>query len=334
MTPDSCALRVATAGAAAILAAVPAAHGQSTVLRADRPIEFIVPAAPGGLNDTTMRNMQRILQLLKLVEPPITVTNKGGGGGALAWATLAQHPGDPAFLSISTVNLLTNHIVGVGAVNYTDFTPLGHLIHSYLGFAVKPDSPIATGKDLLERLRRDPGSLSVAIGTSLGNTSHIALSLAARSVGADPRRLKTVVFKSNGEAIAALFGGHVDVAVSGLPNLAKRFEARTLRIVAVTAPARLGGSLSEVPAWRELGASIVVSGWRGALGPAKLSAAQIAFWEEVVGRLVDSDEWQQELDRNFGTKTRMSAAENREFLAREYKSYQAVLGELGMAKAR
>jgi putative tricarboxylic transport membrane protein len=142
------------------------------------------------------------------------------------------------------------------------------------------------------------------------------------------------VFKSNGEALTALLGGHVDMAVSGRPNLAKHVEAGTLRLVALTAPTRLGGILADVPTWREQGADVTVSGFRGALGPAKMPPAQIAFWEAAILKLVDSAEWEQVLTKDFAIRTRMNADENRAFLDQEYKKYQAVLTDLGMAKVK
>ena len=265
---------------------------------------------------------------------PITINNKGGGGGAIAWNTLAQHPGDAHYLSMSTVNMLANHIMGVGTAHYRDFTPLGHLIHSYLGFAVKADSPIKSGQELLARLKQDSGSMSISIGTSPGNANHVALLQATRTAAIKSRRLKTVVFKSNGEALTALLGGHVDMAVSGLPNLAKHVEAGTLRLVALTAPTRLPGILADVPTWREQGADVTVSGFRGALGAAKMPPAQIAFWEAAILKLVDSAEWEQVLTKDFAIRSRMNAAENRAFLDQEYKKYQAVLTDLGMAKVK
>ena len=320
--------------AVALCLALPPVHAQSPAWRPERAVEFIVPAAAGGLNDLTMRNMQRVMQSLKLIDVPITINNKGGGGGALAWATLAQHPGDSHYISISTVNMLANPIMGVGTAHYRDFTPLGHLVHSYLGFAVKADSPIRNGQDLIERLKQDPGALSISIGTSPGNPSHVALLQVTGPAGIESRRLKTLVFKSNGESIAALLGGHVDVAISGLPNLAKHVESKALRVIAVTSPARLPGILANVPTWREQGADVTVSGWRGALGPAKMPPAQIAFWEDAIGKLVDSPEWDHVLAKDFATRARMSAAENLAFLDQEYTRYQAVLTELGLAKAK
>jgi putative tricarboxylic transport membrane protein len=315
-------------------ALLPDAAAQGTAWRPEHPVELIVPAGPGGQNDLTVRNVHRVLQAHKLVDANMVVINKGGGGGAVAFAYLAQQQGNGHYLSISTVNLLTNHIVGTSALNYTDFTPLGHLIHSYFGIVVRPDSPIDSAKTLFEQLRKDPASLSVAIGTSLGNANHTAFALAVKASGGDAKKLRTVVFKSNGEALTALLGGHVDVIISGLPNLVKRAQARTVRILAITGPERLGGVLAEVPTLKEQGADVVVSGWRGVLGPRNLSAAQIAYWETVVAKLVETDEWKKELARNYSSFTRMNAAENREFLAKEYASFSALLTDLGMAKAK
>jgi putative tricarboxylic transport membrane protein len=193
---------------------------------------------------------------------------------------------------------------------------------------------IRSGQDLLSRLKQDPGSLSISIGTSPGNASHVALLQAIRPAGIESRNLKTVVFKSNGESLTALLGGHVDVAVSGLSNLVKHAEAGTVRLIALTAPTRVPGILAGVPTWREQGADVTVSGFRGALGPAKMPPAQIAFWEDAIGKLVDSAEWEQVLVKEYAMRTRMSAAENRAFLDQEYKKYQAVLTELGMAKMK
>jgi putative tricarboxylic transport membrane protein len=124
------------------------------------------------------------------------------------------------------------------------------------------------------------------------------------------------------------------MAVSGLPNLAKHVEAGTLRLVALTAPTRLPGILADVPTWREQGADVTVSGFRGALGPAKMPPAQIAFWEAAILKLVDSAEWEQVLTKDFAIRTRMNADENRAFLDQEDKKYQAVLTDLGMATVK
>ena len=132
----------------AALAAAPALkfRTQQAAWRPERAIELVAPAGPGGLNDLMMRSMQNVMQTMKLVDVPLSVSNKGGAGGALALTYLSQHQGDPHYLTLSTVNMLGNHITGQGTLNYTDFTPLGHLMHTYIAFAVNRIPPWRAAK--------------------------------------------------------------------------------------------------------------------------------------------------------------------------------------------
>ncbi len=46
---------------------------------------------------------------------------------------------------------------------------------------VKPDSPILSGKDLVERVKKNPTSVSFGIATSLGNPIHQSVAAPLRS---------------------------------------------------------------------------------------------------------------------------------------------------------
>ena len=137
-------------------------------------VEIIVGAGPGGGNDNVARLVQRILQDKRLLLTGSTVVNKGGGGGALAYGYLNPRRGNPTCIAIASNTLLTSHIPGIGTLNYTDFTPLAIMLNEYIGFVVKPDSPLKTGLDLIAKLKADPRSISFGISTSLGNINHIA----------------------------------------------------------------------------------------------------------------------------------------------------------------
>jgi hypothetical protein len=112
-------------------------------------------------NDTDHRARKKIADIA------LNVINKAGGGGTIGWTYLSQHPRDGHYLAIGSPALLTNHITGKSTLSHADFTPLAMLISEYTAFAVASGSTIKTGKDLLERLRADPRSVSVAISISL-----------------------------------------------------------------------------------------------------------------------------------------------------------------------
>src|SRR5688500_14727209 len=124
-----------------------------------KPVELIAMNAPGGGSDRILRIMINVIQAQKQVPAAVNVVNKPGCGGAVAYSYLNNHPGDGHYLLIANKSLLTNHLIGAGP-SYTEFTPIVNLFNEYISVTVKPDSPLRSGRDLVERLKKDPGALS------------------------------------------------------------------------------------------------------------------------------------------------------------------------------
>ena len=115
---------------------------------------------------------------------------------------------------VTSPSLLANQITGRSKIGYRDTTPLAQLGAEYVMFTVRSDSPIASGRDLAERLKANPGSLSFSIGTTMGSHNHIAVAQLAKAVGVDPKPLKVIAFSGSADGITALLGGHISVAAS------------------------------------------------------------------------------------------------------------------------
>ena len=133
------------------------------------------------------RSLQKIMHERRLIEVPAVVVNKPGGGGTIAQAYLNQRAGDAHYFEISATSLLTNHITGKSAVEPPRFHAHRMLNDEYIGFLVRDDSPLKSGKDLLNALRTGPMRSPIGIATAAGNTNHIAVALAAKSAGADAK---------------------------------------------------------------------------------------------------------------------------------------------------
>jgi putative tricarboxylic transport membrane protein len=297
----------------------------------DKAVEIIALNAPGGGADRVGRIMAGVLRGGRQLEVPIAVVNKPGGGGSIASAYLNQHLGDGHYLLLSTKGLITNSIAG-GGPNHTEFTPLVHLFGEYISVTVRPDSPLRNGKDLIDRLRKDPGALSFGIATSLGSPNHQGVAAALKEAGVDIRKMRVVIFPSGGTASTAMLGGHVDVVPLSVSAGASMLRQGQVRMLAVSAPARLSKMLADVPTWREQGYDAVVSNWRGLWGPKGLKGAQVSYWEEAARRLAESDEWKKELEANFWMSEFLRSSDTRVYLDRDYAQARAFLSELGLAK--
>lgn len=298
----------------------------------ERNVEIISGTAAGGAVDRANRTVQRIWQEKKIVEVPMTVVNKPGGGNTIAWHYMNSHAGDGHYVSIAPYTILTNKIVGTSPINWSDFTPLSLLFNEYLTIAVRADSPIKTVADLVERLMKDPSSLSIAVASTLGNHIHIGAAKPLKMAGVDVKRLKVVAFKSSGESIAQLLGGHIDVVSSTTPNVVAQMQAGKIRVLAVTSSKRLPGVLAAVPTWAEQGVKVSFSAAQGAIGPKGLSSAQTAFWEDAFRKLSQTEEWNKELAVNQWEGHYLGSREAAKFYATQYAEIRELLTELGLAK--
>ena len=297
-----------------------------------KPVEIVVPSAPGGSNDKTARTVERILNEKRLVPTSITVVNKPGGGNALTMNYLVQHAGDGHYLMIGTPTLLTNHILGRSKLTYTDFTPVASLLNDYIAFGVNAESSIKSGKELSERLKKDPKSVSVGFATALGSHNHIAAGLLMKAIGADVRGMRAVAFKGSAEAITAVLGGHVDLVTTASGNAATHVANGKMRVLAICAEQRMPGVLADVPTWKELGVPLVFGGWRSIMGPKGMPAEQVAFWENALKQVVAAPEFKRDLERNFWSQDFATGTRMQEDLKKEYEAMKSVLVELGLAK--
>ena len=213
-------------------------------------VELVVPNPPGGSNDKTARTVERILKANNLVSSTMTVVNKPGGGGSIAYTYVQQHAGDPHFLVVAGPAILTNHITGASKLRHSDLMPIAALFDDYTAFVVAAGSSLKSGKELTERLKKDPKSVTIGFSPLLGSHNHIAAGLLMKAIGGNARDLKVVAYKGSADAIPNLMGGHIDLVTTAVGNVAGHGK---LAIVAVTATQRFGGPLANVPTWKEQG---------------------------------------------------------------------------------
>jgi putative tricarboxylic transport membrane protein len=317
------------AAAAAVLVAMPVGAAD---WKPDQPVEIVIGTSAGSGSDTTGRWIQRWLREKKLIETPANVLNKPGGGGVVGLVYLNQYAGNGHYLLVTSPSMLTNHITGRTPLKYTDTTPLGQLGAESVVFTVRTESPIKSAKELAERLKADPASLSFSIGVAVGSHNHIATAQVAKAMGADIRKLKVVAFSGSADGITALLGGHIDVAASPGSGVVAHVKAGRLRMIAVSAEQRLGGELSSVPTWKELGIPAVAANWRSVVGPRGMSEQQVHYWDDVFGRLARLPEWKQDLEAKLVENTYLNSRDTRKLMDAQHAELTAVLAELGLTK--
>lgn len=318
------------------LCALPLAFAVISVQAADwRPekrIEIVVPNAPGGGNDRIARTVQRIAQEKRFVDPVMTITNKPGAGQVLGINYVNQHSGDAHFIGITSATLLGDIISGRSQIGLADIAPIAQLFTEYVAFAVKADSPLKTGKDLVARLKADAGAISTAISGVIGNHNYIALAQLTRAAGGDVKKLKVVTYNGGGDGITAAMGGHVDMVIAPAATILPHVQSGALRMIAIAAPRRQGGAFADVPSTKELGVNTTIANWRVMIGPRGITPPQTAYWENIFARVVETDDWKNMLAKDSLTGEFLRSAEARAQINAEYETLKSVMTELGLVK--
>jgi putative tricarboxylic transport membrane protein len=318
---------------AAVCAALTPVVAPAQEWKPARNVDVVVASGAGGSSDRSARVVQKLLSGDPAF-PSVSVTNRPGGGGSVAFSHLSQHAGDPHIICTFSATMVTNHILGVSKLHYSDFTPLSILLREYPTLAVRAESPIKNGKDLLDALRKDPGSLSFAFASAPGNHNHVIIGMILKAAGADMKKAKIVVQKSGGAAATAMLGGHIDVFVGAPANLMPHVQAGTARIIGVSAAQRPAGALAAYPTLKEQGMDAVFFSWRGFIGPKGLTAPQIAFWDQAFARMVKGDDWKKDLEQNVWSEDFLGSAATRKHLDSEQALLKGMLAELGVLPAR
>lgn len=300
--------------------------------RPTKRVEMVVPNAAGGGNDRLARLIHKVATERNLIDQVMTVVNRPGAGVVMGLNYLNQQGVDGHHVSIVSATLVGDYISGRSTIGPDDITPIAQLFSEYVGFAVRAESPIKSGQDLIARLKADVASVSASYSGGPGNHNHVALALLAKAAGGDPKRIKTVVYSGGGDAITAALGGHVDLVMSPAPTLLPHVQSGRMRFIALTSPKRLEGGYAAVPVWKELGANVVVSNWRAVVGPKSMTAPQVAYWENMLARVVESEDWKGMLEKAQVTSGFMRSAEARKELREEVAEMRVVMTELGLVK--
>ena len=290
-------------------------------------IKMMIPANPGGGWDTTGRALGKALQDSG-VASSVTYENKGGAAGIIGLAQYANATkGDGNSLMVMGAVMLGGIITGKPPVSLDKVTPIARLTSEYNVFVVPANSPLKTMKDVVEQLKKDPGSVKWG-GGSRGSTEHIAAAMLAREVGVDAAKINYVPFRGGGEAVAAILGGNVTVGGSGYSEFQQYIETGKMRPIAVTSGKRLKGI--NIPTMIEQGYNVEIGNWRGVYAPAGLTVAQRKGLTDMVMKATKSKSWAESLEKNNWTPAWMPNPEFDDFVDREFASLRATMVKSGM----
>jgi len=260
-----------------------------------KPVRVVVTFPPGSTPDIVGRALASRLQ--ETMGQPFVVENRAGAGGNVGADAVAKAPADGYTLLVST-----NGVFAINKALYKsmpfdpdkDLVPVSLLATAPQMLVVHPSLGLASFREFLEHVRRNPGKLSYG-SVGAGSASHLTMEL----LKSDARvYIVHIPYKGFPPAVTDMLGGNIHTMFAIVPGVLPHVKAGKMTGLAVTALKR-SELAPDVPSVAELGYPQLESlAWIGL-------AAPVGTPQEVLSRL------------NTETTRGMRSQETRQLLGRQ-----------------
>jgi len=240
-----------------------------------RPVRFMIPLAPGGGADITVRAVAQ--KLSGIWGQSVVVDNRPGGTGAIGLEMAARSQPDGYTITMISGTHTARRATHRGKLPYDlikDFTPVTQMTRQSYVLVVHPSVPAKSVAELIALAKAKPGSLTYG-SAGQGSLQHLSGALLATSTGTN---LLHVAYKGGGPALADVLAGHISMVFATPLESVPHIKPGRLRALAVTSPKR-SPAMPELPSIAETGiAGYEVTNWYGVLAP-------VATRKPVIDRL-------------------------------------------------
>lgn len=286
-----------------------------------RPIRLIVPYPPGGNVDITARIIGPGLG--DALGTTIVVDNRAGGGGNLGANLVARAAPDGYTLLMGSSGPLSINAIVFKDIPYDsvkDFAPVSAVHIVPLVVLASQKSQLASVKDLVARLKANPGKVTMA-SAGAGTTNHFAIELLASMTGTRPLH---VPYKGSGPALSELLGGQIETMVDQLTSSIGHIRDGRVKLIAVTGSKR-SPALPQTPTLDESGLKgYEASTYIGVAAPSGTPQPVIARLNDGVRKVMARPDVLERL-RGLGTEPGSSSPEEfRRMIADELTKWREV----------
>ena len=290
-----------------------------------KPIQIIVPLAPGGGTDLLARVIAD--KLRDKFGQPVTVENRSGAAGNIgADAVFKAAPDGHTLLFTQPAPLVVNKaLYGKLTFEPEQFVPIALVSIQDIMLAVNPKVPASSLPELIAYARANPGKLNFG-SSGAGSAPHLAAELFGSMAGV---KMVHVPYKGSGESQAATLAGHVDLTFFAFSTALRHTKAGKLRAIAVGG-ARRNPQAPDVPSISEVLPGYSAASWTAFVAPPNTPAPVAQTLASAISEIVKMPDVQKRLVDAGDEPADMTPAQMAAFLREERQRWGTLIKDLGI----
>ena len=299
-----------------------------------KPVEFIIPAGPGGGADQMARMIQGIITKNNLMKQSVIPVNKAAGAGAEGFLAMKEAKGDPHKIVITLSNLFTTPLATGVPFNWRDMTPVAMMALDQFVLWDNAEKPYKTAKEFIDAAKAaGPGKFKMG-GTGSKQEDQIITVALEKATGA---KFTYIPFKGGGDVAVQLVGNHVDSSVNNPIEAVAQWRAGKLRALCVFDEKRMPykekitptQSWYDVPTCKEVGVPTDYVMLRGIFMSPGVSQEQVDYFIGVLKKVRETSEWKKFMADGAFNQTFMSGKEFSNWLTLNEVLHKQLMTEAG-----
>jgi len=311
--------RVFVASALAITVAAPVSASE-TVLD---EIHFLIPGGAGGGWDGTARGTGEALTKAGSVGSASYENMSGGGGGKAIGHLIENADSNHGTLMVNSTPIVIRSLTGVFPHNFRDLTLVAGTIGDYAAMVVTKDSPVNNMEDLIAAYDADASKTAIGGGSVPGGMDHLVAAMVMEAAGKDALGVKYIPYDAGGKAMAALLSGEIAALSTGFSEAVELAKAGEVKIIGVTSDERVDAA-PDAMTMKEQGIDTSFVNWRGFFAAPGLPDEKLEAYQQVLGEMYDTNEWEEVRARNGWVNIHNSGDDFKTFL----EGQEQVIGDL------
>ncbi|BDB24509.1 tripartite tricarboxylate transporter substrate binding protein [Cupriavidus sp. P-10] len=292
-----------------------------------RPIELIVPFAPGGGTDVLARAFAEAAR--KHLPQSIVILNKSGASGGVGWSDLVSAPPDGYRLAVITVELTM--IPHMGLIKFTadDMVPIARLNADPATIAVRADSPYQTIEQFLAAAKKQAGMVRVG-NAGPGSLGHLSAAALEEKAGV---QFNHVPFRGANPAVLDLLGGHIEAVAVTPVEVATYVAAGKVRPLAVMSETRIKSGWENVPTLKERKIDLVINGWRGIAAPKGTPPEVVAVLRAAIAKTMQEPGLRETMAKQNMGEGYLDEPDFKRVIARDNATFKQLINRLNIKAA-
>lgn len=294
-----------------------------------KPIQIIVPFAPGGTTDIAGRIVGEAAKKYLPNDQPIVIVNKPGAGGVLGVGETLKSSPDGYTIGLTMGDqLMLSPLVQSTPYKHDEFEAIAGISIVPIALVVHKDSPWKTFEQWLDYVKKNPNKFTMAVpGKNTANDvmmTEINMQLGIKT--------KQIPYEGAAPATNALLGKQANGLLTSVSSVGKYIQSGDFVALTYKKGSATPSYLKDIPSMDKLGLDVKMGVYVGIIGPKGIPQDVLTMLQDAFKKALAEPEVVEKLEKAQLPVDYKTPEDYKKTILDAYQSTEKTLKSIGAIK--